>query len=147
MNLYIFCFSYCGNTAIIKRMGISQSERRQIANEMIFRRHNEEVGKGLEALDAMHVEDGNDHLTSDEDMSLHFKCECSDENCTKRILMLLSDYQKIHANRNMFIVLPNHQANLIEVVVNEFPTYSLVMKNNTIPEPSGELNKTDINNT
>lgn len=126
---------------------MSQAERRQIENEMIFRRFNEKVGDGLDALDAMHIEDGNEHLIRDEDMSLHFKCECSDENCAKRIPMLLSDYQKIHSNRDMFIVLPGHQVDPIEVVVTESSAYNLVIKNNTIPEPSGELNKTSIDNS
>lgn len=140
-------FSNMSGSVIINEMTISQAERRQIENEMIFRQFNEKVGKGLDALDAMHVEDGNDHLTRDEDLLLHFKCECSDENCAIRIPMLLSDYQQIHANRNMFIVLPNHQVDPIEVVVKESPVYNLVKKHHSTAEPTGELNETDIDNT
>ena len=94
-------------------MNISKAERRQIENEMIFRRINEKVGDDLGALDAMHIEDGNIHLLRDEDLMLRFKCECSDENCSLRIPFLLSEYQDIHTDRDTFIVLANHQVDPI----------------------------------
>jgi hypothetical protein len=128
-------------------MDISKAERRQIENEMIFRRVNEKIGDDLSALDAMHIEDGNVHLIQDEDLMLRFKCECSDENCVIRIPMLLSEYQEIHTNRDTFIVLPSHQVDPIEKVVKESPVYSVVKKNNSTPEPSDELNKTIIENS
>lgn len=127
-------------------MTISNAERRQIENEMIFRRINEKVGDDLTALDAMHIEDGNIHLLTDEDLMLRFKCECSDENCAVRIPMLLSEYQRIHTDRDTFVVLPNHQVDPIEKVVKETPDYNIVKKNHSTPEPSGELNETIINN-
>lgn len=128
-------------------MSISNAERRQIENEMIFRRINEKVGDDLGALDAMHIEDGNVHLIRNEDLMLRFKCECSDENCSVRIPMLLSEYQAIHANRDTFIVLPNHQVDPIEKVVKKLSTYHVVKKNNSTPEPSDDLNDTVVDNT
>jgi hypothetical protein len=127
-------------------MSISNAERRQIENEMIFRRINEKVGDDLDALDAMHIEDGNVHLIKNEDIMLRFKCECSDENCVVRIPMLLSEYQEIHTDRDTFIILPNHQVDLIEKIVKEYPAYNVVKKNNSTPEPSDDLNETIINN-
>jgi hypothetical protein len=127
-------------------MSISNAERRQIENEMIFRRINEKVGDDLGALDAMHIEDGNVHLIKNEDIMLRFKCECSDENCVVRIPMLLSEYQEIHTDRDTFIILPNHQVDLIEKIVKEYPAYNVVKKNNSTPEPSDDLNETIINN-
>lgn len=128
-------------------MNITKAERRQIENEMIFRRMNEKIGDDLDALDAMHIEDGNLHLVSDEDLILHFKCECSDENCNIRIPLLQSEYQKIHTNRDTFIVMPNHQVDPIETVLKETTKYNVVKKNNSTPEPSDELNDTVINNS
>jgi hypothetical protein len=128
-------------------MSISSAERRQIENEMIFRRTNEKVVDGLDALDAMHIEDGHTDLVNDEDLLLRFRCECSDENCVERISMLLSEYQKIHADRKSFIVLPNHQVEAIEEVIRASPTYNVVRKDVTIPEPDGGLNKTDVDNS
>lgn len=123
-------------------MGISHAERRQIENEMIFRRINEKVGDDLGALDAMHIEDGNVHLIHDEEMVLQFKCECSDENCSTRIPVKLREYQAIHANRDTFIVLPGHQVDKIEKILKKTAQYSVVMKNNSTAEPSDTLNDT-----
>jgi hypothetical protein len=128
-------------------MSITNAERRQIENEMIFRRINEKVGDDLGALDAMHIEDGNIQLIRDEDLILRFKCECSDENCIVRIPMLLSEYQTIHTDRDTFVVLPNHQVDPIEKVLRESPVYNIVKKSNSTPEPSDTLNATVINNT
>jgi hypothetical protein len=128
-------------------MSISHAERRQIENEMIFRRINEKVGDDLGALDAMHIEDGNVHLIRDEDLLLQFKCECSDENCTVRIPLRLSEYQDIHSNRDTFIVRPEHQVDPIEKVLKTFPTYNIVIKNNSTSEPNNTLNVTSIDNS
>lgn len=128
-------------------MKISRAERRQIENEMIFRRSNEKVGDGLDALDAQHIEDGDLDLIRNEDPELYFKCECSDENCSVRIPMLLNEYQDIHTNRDTFIVKTGHQVGPIEAVLMVTPGYNIVKKNNSIPEPSGGLNSTSIDNS
>ncbi len=123
------------------------SERRQIENEMIFRRLNEAVGDNIESLDAMHIEDDNPHLIWDDAILLKFKCECSDENCDKRIPITLSIYKKIHENRDAFIVKLNHQVEDIEKVILSEDNYSVVEKNNSTAEPNDILNKTSINNS
>ena len=128
-------------------MSISVAERRQIENEMIFRRLNEKVGDDLGALDAMHIEDGDIDLIEDINTLLHFKCECSDENCSVRIPMKLGDYQAVHANRDTFIVIPNHQVDPIEKVLKKTRTYNVVKKNNSTAEPSDLLNDTTIDNS
>jgi hypothetical protein len=122
-------------------------ERRQIENEMIFRRTNEQIGTDLDALDAMHLEDGNPQLVRTEDIVLAFRCECSDENCDDRIPLALSVYQRIHQERSSFIIKPNHQVNPIEKVVLTKPTYSVVKKNKSTSEPGSELNETTIDNS
>lgn len=127
-------------------MDISVAERRQIENEMIFRRANEKVGDSLDALDAMHIEDGDINMIRDDDLLLRFKCECSDENCNDRIQLKLSEYKNTHTDRDTFIVLPNHQVKMIEKVIRTEPTYSVVRKNNSTPEPGKDLNDTTINN-
>lgn len=127
-------------------MSITHAERRQIENEMIFRRLNEKVGDDLGALDAMHIEDGNIHLIRDTDLLLRFKCECSDESCSMRIPMQLSEYQKIHADRDTFVVMTDHQVDPIEKVIKETAEYNVVKKNNSTPEPGDKLNHTPIDN-
>lgn len=128
-------------------MDMPIAERRQIENEMIFRRANEKVGIGLDKLDDLHIADGNPHLTRDNDLLLEFKCECSDENCEARIAMKLSDYQKIHLNRDSFIVKLKHQVDAIEVVVETKDTYCVVKKNNATSDPGKDLNVTQIDNS
>src|SRR5688500_6785012 len=100
-------------------MGISDAEKKQIENEMIFRRINEKVGSDLDALDAMHRKDGDHDLIHDDDLLLRFKCECSDENCDIRIPLKLSTYRDIHVDRNTFIVKTDHQVDKIEKVVRQ----------------------------
>lgn len=123
------------------------SERRQIENEMIFRRGNEKVGDDLDELDAKHIEDDYPELIRTEDMLLHFKCECSDEDCDARIPIELSVYQKIHENRNAFVIKPKHQVNKIEKVTVSEESYSVVEKNNSTAEPGNTLNITSVHNT
>ena len=123
------------------------AERRQIENEMIFRRMNEKVGDDLGALDAMHIVDNNPQLIRDENLLLRFKCECSDENCTQRIALKLSEYQTIHEDRDSFIVMPNHQVDPIEKVIHAAPDYNIVKKNNSTPEPGKVLNRTVVDNS
>jgi hypothetical protein len=128
-------------------MNISAAERRQIENEMIFRRINEKVGNDLDALDAMHVQDGHAELVRDKNLLLHFKCECSDENCSVRLPILLSEYQTIHLNRDTFVVKPGHQVDIIEKVLKATPDFHIVKKNNSTGEPSDTLNSTTIDNS
>ena len=128
-------------------MDIPLSERRQIENEMIFRRANEVVGDNLDEIDSNHREDGNPELVRNEDILLHFKCECSDENCDARIPMKLSVYQTIHANRDAFIIKLKHQVEAIEKVIITEDNYSVVEKNNSTTEPGEKLNVTSIDNS
>lgn len=127
-------------------MNISKAERNQIENEMIFRRMNEKVGDGLEALDAMHIADDDPHLIHDDAMALKFRCECSDENCHERIELKLTTFSEIHTNRDTFVVKKDHQVDPIETVIREEADFSVVMKNNSTAEPGDALNETTINN-
>lgn len=128
-------------------MNISVTERRQIENEMIFRRVNEKVGDAINKLDAELIEDGKPELMSNGDFLLHFRCECSDEECDARIPIKLSDYQEIHKNRDAFIIKLKHQVDEIEKIILTRDTYSVVEKNNSISEPGDKLNVTAVSNT
>jgi hypothetical protein len=128
-------------------MKVTHAERRQIENEMIFRRTNEQVGDDLAELDAMHIEDGDIDLITEQGLVLHFMCECSDENCEVRIPLLLIEYQHIHTDRDTFIVIPDHQVDPIETVIKKTKHYNVVKKHNSVAEPEDELNATTINNS
>ncbi len=122
------------------------SERRQIENEMIFRRINEKVGDDLGSLDAQHIEDHDLHLMWDDTILLNFRCECSDEDCDKRIPIKLSVYKKIHENRDAFIIKLKHQVKEIEKIILTGDAYSVVEKNKSTAEPNDILNSTTIDN-
>ncbi len=143
MCLFLFLFWH---EWYYEPMDISLTERRQIENEMIFRRANEKIGDDLDALDAQHIEEGTPELIRTDDLMLHFKCECSDENCDIRIPIKLSVYQKIHENRDAFIIKLKHQVNEIEKVILTEDFYSVVEKNNSTAEPNNTLNITTIEN-
>ena len=126
---------------------MSIAERRQIENEMIFRRLNEKVGDNLGSLDASHIEDNNIDLMWDDTVLLSFMCECSDENCDLRIPIKLSVYKKIHVDRNRFIIKKGHQVTEIEKVILTEDDYSVVEKNKSTDEPGDILNKTSVRST
>jgi len=136
------CLSSCRLCCYNDVMDMPLSERRQIENEMIFRRANEMVGDDLDRIDADYRDEGNPELARNDDLMLHFSCECSDENCYTRIPMKLSTYQKIHENRDAFIIKSKHQVEKIEKVVLVEDDYCVVVKNNSIAEPGAFLNKT-----
>lgn len=128
-------------------MNMPLAERRQIENEMIFRRSNEKVGIGLDALDALHISDGNPSLIWNDDSIIEFRCECSDENCEYRIKICLSTYKQIHLNRDAFTIRLNHQVKSIEKVTVTEPGYAVVVKNKSTSEPGSVLNITTIDNS
>lgn len=130
-------------------MNLPIEERKQIENEMLFRRANEKVGTDLDKLDNMHIADGNPHLVRDDDLLLNFQCECSDEKCQVRVPMRLSHYRKLHQDRSVFIIKPNHEVKPIEKVIETTETYSVVRKNNVTAEPDtgADFNQTNLDHT
>lgn len=130
-------------------MKLPHDERKQIENEMLFRRANEKIGADLDAVDALHIADGNPHLVRDDDLILFFKCECSDENCNIRVPLKLSMYKKIHLDRSAFLIKPGHDVKPIEKVIEAHYTYCVVRKNNTTREPklNAKFNNTTIDNS
>lgn len=129
-------------------MDLPIEERKQIENEMLFRRANEKVGLDLDEIDQLHVADGNPHLVRSDDLFLEFKCECSDEDCSVRIPMKLSTYRQLHEDRSTFVIKLHHEVKPIEKVITVTDTYSVVRKNNVTDEPlnDAEYNETNIHN-
>lgn len=125
----------------------SQSQRRQIENEVVFRKANEKVQIDLSKLRKLAEANGDVALVPSDDLVLHFYCECSDENCRQRIELSLSKYKKLHQDRKQFIICPNHEAVSIEKVVASNAKFSVVEKFFNPPETAASLNTTPINNT
>ncbi|MBA2279439.1 hypothetical protein H0V99_03315 [Candidatus Saccharibacteria bacterium] len=127
-------------------MGKELSERRQIENEVVFRQANERVQKELVGLEKMAAEEGYTSLPENDDISLHFYCECSDENCRERIIMKLALYNEFHSNRKQFLISPDHETLGIERVILKDSNYTVVEKFATPPETAVKLQHTDIVN-
>lgn len=122
------------------------SVRRQVENEVVFRQTNERVQKELDGLKKMAKAEGYTSLPDTDDITLHFYCECSDENCAERIAMKLTLYNEFHNNRKQFLISPDHEALGIERVVLKDLNYTIVEKFATPPETADKLQPTDIDN-
>jgi hypothetical protein len=57
-----------------------------------------------------------------------FLCECADSECLGRINMDASDYEGIHIDRDLFIVLRDHATIYGENVVEQEDGYDIVRK-------------------
>ncbi|MFI5275540.1 MAG: hypothetical protein ACHQT5_01820 [Candidatus Saccharimonadales bacterium] len=121
------------------------SVRRLIENEAIFRRHNEKVKDDLEELNELAISEGEVPPVK-QSMVLHFYCECSDENCAKRVSVRLDEYTNVHTNKRRFILLPGHEVGMVEKVVKRTPKYLVVEKFLDPPEKPRKLHETSINN-
>jgi len=123
------------------------SERRMIENEVYFRQPNEKVARGFTELKSLAEAENRTELLAVIDEPVEFYCECSDENCRKRITLCPEEYLEQHRNSSQFIVLPGHNVVEIERIVESHKKYIVVEKFMTPPATSGSLNKTDVNNT
>jgi hypothetical protein len=119
--------------------------QRKIENEAVFRRANEKVHKELNELKKLAQTEDYPYMP-ELDAPLHFFCECSNENCRKRIIIKPSEYSKIHSNRKIFLVKPTHEDLSIEEIVTRKPDYNIVKKIVRPPERPKKLHKTDIEN-
>lgn len=124
----------------------AQLTKRLVENEAVFRKHNEKIGSLFDELEQIANEEGNAEILGTDDMALEFYCECSDENCKKRVALRLSEYSKIHANRNHFTIAPGHQVASVEKIVKKTKQYYVVEKFISPPASPSGLNKTPVDN-
>jgi hypothetical protein len=129
-------------------MGETLAEKRWAENEVMFRQTNQKVPDSLDAVKKLAEEDDHqDILASVDDMAINFYCECSDEKCTKRIILKPDEYRDLHRNRKQFIVIPGHEMPTVERVIAEGPGYFVVEKYENPPKEAHKLNTTGLNNT
>jgi len=131
-------------------MSANPSERRMAENEMVFRQLNVRVQEGIERTEQMAREDSQPEFLISQhiaNMPLYFYCECSDENCTKRIPILHDLYTKIRQHRNHFVVAPGHEVLAIERVIARNNNYYIVKKFVDPPDKPPVLHATSIDNS
>jgi hypothetical protein len=95
-----------------------ESERRVGLNEAIFREVNErleEVGEsfGLDYLDLI--------------------CECANIDCAERITVSVQEYEALRANPRLFAVVPGHETDDLEEIVERRDGYDVILKNEGQP--------------
>lgn len=112
----------------------SVNRRRQVENEVVFKHANEKVNKQVDAIQKSAKSEGYPELAYDNDLPLHFYCECADEECQDRISMKQTLYKKMHKNSNQFIVLPGHNVPEIEKIIKTTKQYTLVEKYLPVPK-------------
>ena len=116
-------------------------------NEAVFRRYNETVEGRLDTLQAHADYHEIEHTLDGDQMSFYFYCECSDENCLKRIHLQLSTYKQIHDDRACFVVIPGHEVTEIEEVIERADDYSVVRKYKTPKDVSDTPYDTPVTNS
>jgi hypothetical protein len=94
-------------------MSVRHQRKRQ--NQRIFRAANERL---------QHTIDGQVPFGT----VLPFLCECADDRCRGRIDMDASDYEGIHIDRQLYIVIRDHPTMDGEDVVEEQDDYDIVRK-------------------
>jgi hypothetical protein len=125
----------------------SFSERRMVENQVVFREYNERLQKNLDAHNKIADEENQEPLVIDGSLPLYFYCECSDENCQKRIKVAPDVYNSIHQQRDTFIIMCGHEVKAVEDVTATEPNYCVVTKLNPAPSSAPALNKTDVDNS
>ena len=55
-------------------------------------------------------------------------CECGDLNCARQVEVDLPEYERVRAEPTHFIIIPGHQIESVEDVVEERETYHVVRK-------------------
>jgi hypothetical protein len=85
-------------------------------NEEVFRAANREL------------EQAEKDLGPAADGMLEVLCECGREGCNGVLKLTMSDYNAVHSQEDRFVVLPGHQSDEIERVVEDRGDYVVVDK-------------------
>jgi hypothetical protein len=85
-------------------------------NEAVFRATNREIERadqeGVGAADGV----------------LEVICECGQDSCSGVITLTVSEYDSVHSQKDRFVVVPGHQVEEIERVVDDRKAYLVVDK-------------------
>lgn len=123
------------------------AEQRMINNQVVFRRFNERMLKGFQRLNEIAAEEGEAPLYLEGDEPIYYICECSDENCTKRVKLTPDTYKKIHKNRKRFTVLHEHSVIGIEKITDETQAFVVVEKIHNPNQEAKLLATTSVDNS
>lgn len=89
--------------------------RRVALNEVIFRQVNEQI----ESLN---------HGFGTELSTMTVICECADGDCTERVEIAVSEYERVRADPLLYIIVPGHELTDVESIVDSGAGYDIVQK-------------------
>jgi hypothetical protein len=99
---------------------VNDREARIGRNEALFREVNERIQAMQEAL-------------APNEQSAEFICECGDPACAAHIRLTLREYEGVRADPTTFVVVPGHDAQAVEQVVERRGRYEIVRKRRGTP--------------
>jgi hypothetical protein len=91
-------------------------EERLAMNEVLFRKANDRI------------EGAADQQTPPDREPVAFYCECSDRDCTERILITADEFENVREHDAQFIIRPGHEVPSVEKVVTRTDLYLVVEK-------------------
>jgi hypothetical protein len=111
---------------------VDPRDERAAKNEDLLREVNdriEEVGHSLHVLP--------------EDQRLDFRCECGQAACDSLVSLSVAEYKHVRADNDRFAVLPGHENDVIERIVERGDGYVIVDKRPTAERFVGADGKPD----
>jgi hypothetical protein len=91
-----------------------ETQRRIGHNQAMFREVNEGIQRG--------------HWPGDEGAPVGFRCECARIGCNAILSMPAREYERIREHPRWFLILPGHEVDVVETVIERGPSYSVVEK-------------------
>ena len=107
---------------------MSESERRKALNEALFREVNERINELQPKL-----------VGADE--PLQIVCECDRLDCAEPISVGVDIYEKVRSDSALFFILPGHEDDAVEEVVDTRGDYMIVRKR--VGDPQRIAEQTD----
>ena len=102
--------------------------RRVGLNEAIFRQVNEQI-RDL------------DRGFGTEQGTMSVICECGNSDCTERLELGVTEYERVRGDARLYVIVPGHQIPSVESVVEQRDGFDVVQKDEGAPaELSRELN-------
>jgi hypothetical protein len=101
---------------------VDERFQRQARNEDLMRTVNEEIAA---------LEERGDWAVSEQQVSFH--CECGRSGgCEERVVMTLDEYERVRGQEDRFAVVPGHETDTIEHVVERADRYLIVDKRDAV---------------
>ena len=91
-----------------------KKQRRAATNEATIRDVNEGIERG--------------QWPGEEDTPVGFRCECARLGCNQLVELTVREYEEIRAHGRRFVVVPGHQLDDVETVIETTPRYVIVEK-------------------